>query len=227
MMRVSDNLIVLPPADQVTAAPGCVVGALRAAGATVLIDAGLERNAATILRTLDQLGWPGPPKILFLTHAHGDHASGAVGLHRRHGTRILSHPGVVAILAAAPAQETDDPWTLASCPVEPIADGQRFTFGEATITAYSTPGHTADGVAYLVEVDGVRCVFSGDLVMSNMEPGWRGDPKFSIEDTVRSLERLMPLGAERMFTGHSAIEGNPAEFLAKTIAAGRSGAWSK
>jgi len=224
-MRVSDNLVVLLPADQVTAPPGCVVGMLRAGGETVLIDAGLERSAGTILGALEELDWPRPPRRVFLTHAHGDHASGAVGLCRRHGASLLGHPGVVGILAAADQQETEDEWTIARCPAEPVADGQRFELGEAALTGFYTPGHTADGISYLVEVDGVRCAFSNDLVMGNLKPGWRGDPHFSIENTIDSLERIAALSPDTMFTGHCAVEGEPAQFIRKAVADGRAGGW--
>ena len=199
---------------------------LRTPDGSVLIDAGLQRSAQAILKALEDLDWPRSPATVFLTHAHGDHASGAVGLCRRHGTKILGHPGVADILAAADEQETGDEWMLARCPAQRLLDGQSFRFGEATLTGFCTPGHTADGMAYLVEVDGLRCLFSGDLVMRDLNPGWRGDPHFSIEDTIHSLERLMALEPDRLFTGHSQVEGEPMEFLRSAAATGRSGRWS-
>lgn len=223
--RASENIAVLTPSGQTLDPPGCLVGIIRAGGGTVLVDSGLERTAAAVLAAVRELGWPVPPQTVLLTHPHGDHIGGAIRLHRDCAAAIYAHPEVAAKFAAAPEAE-GDVWALARCVVRPLCDGQRLTFGEAVVTAFHTPGHTADGVSFLVAADGLRCIFSGDLVMTDLNPGWRGDPRFSIEDTLRSLARLAALKADRIFTGHDVVPGAPAEFLARALARGRSGAWA-
>jgi glyoxylase-like metal-dependent hydrolase (beta-lactamase superfamily II) len=45
-----------------------------------------------------------------------------------------------------------------------LADGDTLTWGAARITALATPGHTDGSLSYLVEVDGRRVCFTGDLL---------------------------------------------------------------
>ncbi len=50
----------------------------------------------------------------------------------------------------------------------PITDrykeGDSFKFGDATISVIDTPGHTDGSISYLVDVDGQKVIFSGDLI---------------------------------------------------------------
>jgi len=43
-------------------------------------------------------------------------------------------------------------------------DGDVLEWGPARITVLATPGHTDGSVSYLIEVDGRKVAFSGDLI---------------------------------------------------------------
>jgi len=45
-----------------------------------------------------------------------------------------------------------------------LADDDSFTWGPARITVLATPGHTDGSLSYLIEVDGQRVLFTGDLL---------------------------------------------------------------
>ena len=53
---------------------------------------------------------------------------------------------------------------------------------------FHTPGHTPGCLSYRVTVDGARWLFSGDVIMSNARPGYRGE--FSRDTLVRTLRAL-------------------------------------
>lgn len=45
-----------------------------------------------------------------------------------------------------------------------LIDGEVITWGQAKITSIATPGHTDGSMSYLVQVDGIRVVFTGDMI---------------------------------------------------------------
>jgi len=224
--RVSENLAVLLPASEVLDPPGCLVGMARAGAQSFLVDAGLQRGAAAVTAALQYLAWPAPPQAVFLTHLHGDHVSGAIGLCRSNATRIYAHPDAARMLASAHEPgDPEDQWALQRCDAVAVAEGERVEIGGAIVTAFHTPGHVAQACSWVVERDGRRCVFMGDLVMLDLNPGWRGDPDFSIGQTLASLHKLRGLEGDLLFTGHGVVEGDPQQFLDRAIAAGESGRW--
>ncbi|MEO6872492.1 MAG: MBL fold metallo-hydrolase [Chthoniobacterales bacterium] len=89
---------------------------------------------------------------IFETHIHADLVSGARELRDRVGTAKIyaSHEGGATY----------------GFPTEPVNDGSAFKFGDLTITARFTPGHTPEHVSYLLaEVDHPELpwgVLSGD-----------------------------------------------------------------
>ncbi|MFJ6672784.1 rhodanese-like domain-containing protein [Actinosynnema sp. NPDC091369] len=78
------------------------------------------------------------------THVHNDYVTGGLALANRHHATYL--------VAAAEDVSFDR---------HPVHPGDEFTVGAMTVTAVATPGHTEHHLAYLVEHDGRRAVFSG------------------------------------------------------------------
>ncbi|TQM79433.1 glyoxylase-like metal-dependent hydrolase (beta-lactamase superfamily II) [Saccharothrix saharensis] len=78
------------------------------------------------------------------THVHNDYVTGGLALaHRHHATYLV---------AAAEDVSFDR---------HPVHPGDTLSVGSMTVTAVATPGHTEHHLAYLVEHDGRRAVFSG------------------------------------------------------------------
>jgi glyoxylase-like metal-dependent hydrolase (beta-lactamase superfamily II) len=96
------------------------------------------------------------------THYHDDHVAGMPLLREVEGTEIWTPENVAPIL--------DDPWKydLPCQWFEPIRSdrvlklGVPFRWNEYTITPHEQPGHTLFAVAYELEVDGIRVLFTGD-----------------------------------------------------------------
>ncbi|MFE9443529.1 MBL fold metallo-hydrolase [Streptomyces sp. NPDC006602] len=83
---------------------------------------------------------PSTIKYVVVTHAHGDHFGGAQHLAGQYGTRVMMAPADWDLLATtapanAPTRDLD------------IADGQKLTLGDTTVTLHHTPGHTPGSVS--------------------------------------------------------------------------------
>ncbi len=81
------------------------------------------------------------------THIHADHLSRAGELARQAG----------AALRLPPQNRVKFVFT-------PIADGERIRFGQATLRALSTPGHTQESTSYVLNE---AAVFTGDTLFTN------------------------------------------------------------
>lgn len=111
-----------------------------------------------------------------------------------------------------------------------LPDGDVMAWGPVTITAISTPGHTDGSLSYLVEADGRRFAFTGDLVYASGQV-W---DVFSLQkgvgmmdyhgfmgarhDVIRSLERLRDAGADILIPAHGGIMPDVAGVVSATSA---------
>jgi phosphoribosyl 1,2-cyclic phosphodiesterase len=112
--------------------------ALRADGATLLVDAGFGPRALT--RRAADAGLSLDPLVgIVITHEHGDHARGAVAVARRAGCPLVATAGTLRALA--PNGVTTS--TLPSL-------GDELHVGPFTIRAARTPHDAAEPVAVVV-----------------------------------------------------------------------------
>ena len=145
-------------------------GILRDGARALLIDP----SGTALCTTLAELGITSVKQILF-THHHRD---STVGFPISDNVRV----GIPAKEAAWFSEvETfwNDPqyrWHLynyrphnlmlanAIRVTDTYAEGAQFEWGPASLTVLETPGHTDGSVTYLIDVDGERFAFSGDLI---------------------------------------------------------------
>ncbi|MEW1846228.1 MBL fold metallo-hydrolase [Nonomuraea angiospora] len=122
--------------------------ALLTSGGVILIDAlGSPDDAKKIIvPELRSLGVdPATIRYVVAAHGHGDHFGGAQYLADRYGARVMMAPADWRLVAAdrpanAPKRDLD------------IADGQRLTLGDTTVTFHHTPGHTPGTVSSIFPV---------------------------------------------------------------------------
>jgi glyoxylase-like metal-dependent hydrolase (beta-lactamase superfamily II) len=81
-----------------------------------------------------------------------------------------------------------------------LSDGDILDFGKTRLEVIHTPGHTPGHVSLYCEREGV--LFTGDLDMTAFGP-WYGDRVSDIDDTVRSVRRLMEIPARVYITSHN------------------------
>jgi hydroxyacylglutathione hydrolase len=117
------------------------------------------------------------------THNHADHVSGKGRLAKATGATIH-----------VPAAAGVD------FPHEPLADGDRVSFGDVTVTALTTPGHRPEHTAYLVadesRGDEPWLVVTGDslFVGDVARPDLAVDKEEGARGLFASVNRLLALG---------------------------------
>jgi metallo-beta-lactamase class B len=127
------------------------VYALTSSEGIVLLDAGFENKAESVLvPQLQKLGLdPARVKYILLGHGHADHFGGAKYFQDKYGTKIattaadwdlINAPARGGAGGAKPAKDVV------------LAEGQPFRFGDLTITPIEIPGHTPGSLAFIFPV---------------------------------------------------------------------------
>ncbi len=205
------------------------VGVIANGDSFMLIDFGPQETMDALRRN-----GIGRVDLVTFTHHHRDQACGAWRA-RDDGSRI-GVPEAERQLFDDVESYWDDPvnrWHLYGFHphhltlAEPLgvdeiyADGDRIPWGEASIRVVSTPGHTDGSLSYLVDVDGRRTAFVGDLIhdggriwdIHSLQKG-KGTTDYhgfmgSRSEVVDSLRRLQGSGIDRFVPSHGAIIEEP------------------
>ncbi len=200
----------------------------------VLIDSGLAGDASLVKSQLVALGldWEHTRAIL-LTHAHADHTGGAEHLRGATGAKVYAGRGDADVLRAGGPREAlfsafDLPGgVLHKTRVDVELDGgEVLDFGGVRFRVLATPGHTPGSTCYLLERDGRRVLFSGDVISmllgdetshdrmqdplgtysAYLAPRYRGDARTYLR-SLRQL-RAMPL-PDVVLPGHPRSDPAP------------------
>ena len=167
------------------------------AAAPVVVDPG-PSDVSHLTAVFDACG--GRVAEILLTHHHHDHSDGASWLADRAGCPVR---------AADPAL-VPGAW--------PLADQETVAVVGATLTAYATPGHTADSVSFLLRGDdGVAWLLTGDMVLGRgttviMHPDGDLAAYFGSLTTFDLLVDTAHVA--EILPGHGPRRARPAELLA-------------
>ena len=137
---------------------------LESGGWSILLDLGLPLDAveadASLLPAIAGLSDGSNPALLgvILSHIHGDHC-GLTGLLHDRIPVFMGHRAAVMLRASGPfVGATAQPRTIRT-----YADRVSFRLGPFCITPYLTDHSGFDAYSLLVEADGKRVFYSGDL----------------------------------------------------------------
>ncbi len=172
-------------------------------------------------------------RLVVLTHIHLDHA-GAAGWFASRGADVLVHPfGVRHLIDPARlnasarriyGEELDRLFgELHACPadrVHAVEDAGTISFGGVDLVAIETPGHARHHHAWMLDLDGLRQCFTGDVAGmripgSNFPTLPLAPPEFDPETWIASIERLAALDLDRLHLTHFGAVDHPKEHLGK------------
>jgi hydroxyacylglutathione hydrolase len=181
----------------------------------LMFDAGAGRSVDEMLAALPEEAIdPTDIKTLLLTHGHADHSAGAALVRERLSLRVVSGSATakmvaagdedaISLSAARKANGYPADFVYRACPVDQtIADGETLSFGDTSVTAIATPGHSHDHIAFLVEQPDRTMLIAGDALFHGGRVGVQNVYDCSVPDICRSVRRLADLDYEIFLPGH-------------------------
>jgi len=140
-MKVFDNLYYVGERD-------FSAWAITTSAGIIIVDAIYDYSVETqVVGGLKKLGLdPTQIKYVVISHAHRDHSGGAALLQQRFGAHVL-------MTAADWDFQARDPSKFPKAKRDMVvADGQKLTLGDTTLTFIHTPGHTPGTMSTLIPV---------------------------------------------------------------------------
>src|SRR6202035_266134 len=184
-------------------------------GQVAIIDPGPD-DARHIAALLDAVRDETVTHIM-VTHTHRDHSPGAARVKAATGAKTY---GEGPHRAARPLHVGEAPRLEASAdrdflPDLALADGETVTGPGWALEAVTTPGHTANHMAFALAGTGV--LFSGDHVMAWSTPVV-APPDGAMSDYMASLEKLGRRAETLYFPGHGGAVTDAPRFVRQYIA---------
>jgi len=176
---------------------------LASGGAAVLVDAGvghpdhlvaLERSLAENRSSL---------QAVLVTHGHPDHATGVPAI-------AAVHPGTLFAKYVWAGDELMHGITWRA-----LVDGDEIGFGETTVVAVHTPGHSPDHLAFWHEP--TRTLYSGDLVIAGGSVVIEASRGGSLAEYLQSLQRVLELEPRQLLPAHGPRVDDPANLVRSSI----------
>lgn len=200
---------------RLTHALDCNVYLVHSAGESILIDAGGGVQPERIAAQIENSGIPlDSLKTLLLTHIHGDHAAGARFWHDTYGVQVLCATEGKAWLEAGDTEKNSlrpaieagiypGDYQFPACPVERgLHEGDEIACGALKLRAIETPGHARSHLSFLLEHNGERALFGGDLIFPGGKISLLNTWDSSIQEYSDSMAKVFALQITRLFAGH-------------------------
>lgn len=194
----------------------CHIYLIKGPDGLFLIDAGNGYDTEGILTNIRTEGFsPKDISHILVTHHHTDHARGSKALKDALDCEIwISANTGRHLLENGTDEELGIPFAKAHgmyaqdyvyihCPVDrAIKDGESFSIAGVAITAINVIGHSYDSTCFMMNLDGRKCLFSGDVLYFDGVIGLLNYPMSSVMDYHVGLPKLKSLAIEGLFPGH-------------------------
>lgn len=153
---------------------------------------------------------------IFVTHTHRDHSPAVPRIKAATGAIVLAEgphrPSRPLNIGEAPRLDASN--DLDFRPDRALADGEVVSGPDWAIEAVTTPGHTANHMAYALKDRNI--IFSGDHVMAWSTPVV-APPDGAMSDYMQSLAKLGRRSEQIYFPGHGPAVKNAPRFVAAYI----------
>ena len=170
----------------------------------ILINSDLEANVPQIQKSIEKLGFKfSDVKILLISHAHWDHATGSAAIKRLTGAKYMVMDADVPVIESGGKSDFNygadaSDWYPPTAVDRVLHDGDTVTLGGSTLVAHLTPGHTKGCTTWTMTVEEGGRRYNAVIVGSpNVNPGYKlvdnsAYPKIAddYERTFRVLKAL-------------------------------------
>lgn len=190
--------------------------AIRGENGLILIDPGMNAAEwAVAEKTIAYWELDGVPVTdVLLTHEHFEHSGNAAAFQRK-GAKITASPGAAAALKVGGDQVAHYANAF-EAPFSPFAvdriagDGDVLALGGHLIHCMELPGHSSGSMAYYMDAEKQRIVFTGDTVIPQIlcmhgQTGWTGAVDYDRDALLHSLKRLTAIGADIVLSAHGEL----------------------
>ena len=130
---------------------------------------------------------PADIAIVGISHSHGDHTGQAADFP---GAKLIVGKSDFDMVKGD--QDPFKPWRSAGAAVQLEHGGDIDIFGDGSVIALNTPGHTPDHMSLLVKLASSNILLTGDLYHATEARTLRGVPPFnsSRAETLASIDRF-------------------------------------
>ena len=181
----------------------------------VMIDAGGGTDGMRILENIRLEGFdPADIKAILLTHNHFDHSCGAAELREITGCEVYLSWRSKEMLETGSAEDAGldlaiehgvypPDFRYQNCTVDvAVHDGDLIEVAGLRFRAIEVDGHSPDSICYLIDIDGSRNLFAGDVLFYGGVIGLINAPGSNMDGYRKDLKKLAGLNVDGLFPGH-------------------------